>query len=331
MTFLDAAYEILKQESRSLHYAEIAQRALDAGLLDTRGQTPEATMGSRLYVDTKKRDSRFRRTGRGIFALAEPRQPDVIQRIDDLNRQTRRELKKRLLALEPEKFEVLIGELLLAIGFVEETVTVTKRTSDGGIDVRGLMRVGGVAEVHTAVQAKRWKRNVQAPVVRNLRGSLKVHEHGIIITTSGYPRGAKAEAVEEGKTRISLVDGDMLIDLLVTHEIGVTKDQKTLIALDDEWWGEVAVEPKQTRPSQHRPADVDYPIEVRGLVSSREIRAQLLGPDGHISMSGQEYGSPSAAGKVATGWKAVNGWSFWKYKDPQTGQWQPIDGIREKS
>jgi len=56
MTFLDAAYEILKQAGQPLHYTLIAQRALAAGLLDTRGQTPEATMGSRLYVDTKRPD-----------------------------------------------------------------------------------------------------------------------------------------------------------------------------------------------------------------------------------------------------------------------------------
>jgi restriction system protein len=51
MTFLDAAYEILKRAGQPLHYVEIASRALASGLLDTRGQTPEATMGSR----TKKR------------------------------------------------------------------------------------------------------------------------------------------------------------------------------------------------------------------------------------------------------------------------------------
>jgi hypothetical protein len=33
MTFLDAAYEILKQAGAPLHYADIASRALAAGLL----------------------------------------------------------------------------------------------------------------------------------------------------------------------------------------------------------------------------------------------------------------------------------------------------------
>lgn len=40
MNFLDAAYEILKQAGKPLHYIEITNRALSAGLLDTKGQTP---------------------------------------------------------------------------------------------------------------------------------------------------------------------------------------------------------------------------------------------------------------------------------------------------
>ncbi|MBU0495131.1 MAG: restriction endonuclease [Chloroflexi bacterium] len=71
MTFLDAAYEVLKQAGQPLHYADITARALAAGLLDPRGQTPDATMGSRLYVDIKRPDSRFRKVGRGVFGLAE--------------------------------------------------------------------------------------------------------------------------------------------------------------------------------------------------------------------------------------------------------------------
>jgi len=39
-----------------------------------------------------------------------------------------------------------------------------------------------------AGQVKRWKRNVQAPMVRQVRGSLGTHEQGLIITTSASAR-----------------------------------------------------------------------------------------------------------------------------------------------
>ena len=93
MTFLDTAFQILNQAGQPLHYSDITRRGLAAGLLDTTGQTPEATMGSRLYVDTKRPNSRFRRVSRGVFALAEAQSSDISQRIDSINRQTRGELR----------------------------------------------------------------------------------------------------------------------------------------------------------------------------------------------------------------------------------------------
>ena len=240
MTFLDAAYQVLRQAGQPLHYAEITARALAANLIDTKGQTPEATMGSRLYGDARRPGSRFRKVGKGTFALAEPRSPGIAQRIADLNQKTRAELHKRLQVMPADRFEALVGELLIALGFDESTVEVTSHSGDGGIDVRGVLRAGGITEFDAAVQVKRWKKNIQAPTVRELRGSLVVHEQGIMITTSGFSKGAQAEAIEPGKARVSLIDGEQLLELLIQYGIGVTEEQHTLLALDEEWWGEVA-------------------------------------------------------------------------------------------
>jgi restriction system protein len=244
MNFLDSAYQILKQVKEPLHYTKITQRALAAGILDTKGQTPEASMGSRLYVDTKRPGSRFRRVSRGVFGLAETQPGGIGQRINNLNRQTRTELRKRLAQMPPDRFEALVAELLLALGFDEETITVTSYGGDGGVDVRGVLNAAGLTQVNAAVQAKRWKRNIQAPAVQALRGSLTVHEQGIIITTSKFSKGAIAEAEAPGKARISLIDGEKLPDLLIRHRIGVTAEQHTVYSLDEEWWGDMAGEPE---------------------------------------------------------------------------------------
>jgi restriction system protein len=74
---------------------------------------------------------------------------------------------------------------LTAIGF--EEVEVTSRTKDGGIDVRGTLVVGDVIRTRLAVQVKRWKQNVQSPVIQQVRGSLGAHEQGLIITTTSSP------------------------------------------------------------------------------------------------------------------------------------------------
>jgi len=76
MTFLDAAHEILKQAGQPLHYREITRRALEQGLTESRGKTPEATMNAQLAVNIKRAaeggpSSRFVRVGRGVFGLRE--------------------------------------------------------------------------------------------------------------------------------------------------------------------------------------------------------------------------------------------------------------------
>ena len=106
----------------------------------------------------------------------------------------------------------------------------------------GSYRAAGLTEVDAAVQVKRWKGNVQAPTVTQLRGSLQVHQQGIIITTGGFSAGARKEASAPGKTHIGLIDGQELLDLLITHKVGVAERTLTVIALDDEYWGELAGE-----------------------------------------------------------------------------------------
>jgi restriction system protein len=332
MTFLDAAYEVLKGSPQPLHYTEIASRAKAADLLDSKGHTPEATMGSRLYVDTQQAGTRFRRVGRGVFGLKESPTGDIAHRIRALNQSTRVDLRRRLLQMPWDRFEGLIGELLIAIGFDEQTVVVTRHSGDGGIDVRGVLSAGGITAISAAVQVKRWKHNVQAPTVRELRGSLNVHEHGILITTSDYSSGARQEAEEIGRTRISLVNGEQLLDLLIARNIGVVEEQHTLISLDEEWWGELSGEPVGVEVGEEQsdsdiPA-VEYPLRIQAHIHGQTYQAELLDADGRVQFQGHDYSSPSAAGQIATGWKTCNGWALWRYHDAATGEWHSIDELR---
>jgi restriction system protein len=196
-------------------------------------------MASRLYIDTRQEGSRFVRAGRGLFGLAERQPRGIDAQVQQINLTTRAELRKRLLSMPPARFEALIGELLIQMGFDESTVRVTKRSGDGGIDVVGVYRAAGLTEVDAAVQVKRWKSNVRAPVVTQLRGSLQVHQQGIIITTSDFSKGARKEASASNKTHIGLIDGEQLLDLLIKHGVGVEEQTLRVISLDDEWWGEL--------------------------------------------------------------------------------------------
>ena len=70
-TFKQSAIEILKKAGTPLHSTEITRLALESGILETEGATPEATMNAQIVMDIKNKGegSDFVRTAPGIFAL----------------------------------------------------------------------------------------------------------------------------------------------------------------------------------------------------------------------------------------------------------------------
>lgn len=58
MTYLDAAYSILHAAGRPLRFEEITEAALGRKLISPQGLTPEATMASRLYIDSLQEGGR---------------------------------------------------------------------------------------------------------------------------------------------------------------------------------------------------------------------------------------------------------------------------------
>jgi hypothetical protein len=117
------------------------------------------------------------------------------------------EVRSKLLGVAPERFEHLIKDLLAQTGF--ESVSVTKYSQDGGIDVNAL---GGhemwpIRGLHLQVQAKRWLHTVGRKEVAELRGSLQPFARGAVVTTSHFSKAAMLEANESGKNPIVLIDG----------------------------------------------------------------------------------------------------------------------------
>ena len=336
MQFKDAAYEILKHAGGPLHYNEITERAMTAGILAYSGQTPHATMAALLYTDTLKPDSRFRRGDqKGTFALRAAPPSDIQQQINAIDSRVRKTLHARLLLMHPKKFENLIQSLLDAMGL--DKTTITTYSDDGGIDIRGVLNAENLSRIDVAVQAKRWKANVGANVVRELRGSLKVHEHGIVITPSDFTAKAIAEADEPGKTHISLINGEELVDLLIQRQVGVKQQEYIVPILDDEYWTEILGDELQESGEQHgkeptktkSKALLKFPLQIQATYKGQIYQAELLDTGGKVRYSGQVYDTPSAAAKaVAQKWKAVNGWDFWRYTSLETGKLLKIGTLK---
>jgi restriction system protein len=213
--------------------AVITETALKRGYLKTEGLTPEQTMYVQLMTDVKRRqqradEPRFAQYPNGIFGLAAWVKTGLEAEIAKHNREVKGDLLKRLRSMDAYDFEKLIGTLLSALGF--EDVVVTKRSGDGGIDVRGTFVANDIIRTEMAVQVKRWSRNVRAPDVRELRGSLDPPERGLLMTTSGYEKGAKTEASSTKRQPITLLGGEEIVDLLIEHQIGVKRGNPDLLS-----------------------------------------------------------------------------------------------------
>ena len=123
------------------------------------------------------------------------------------------ELIETMRSIEPVQFERLCQRLLRELGFVN--VEVTGRTNDGGIDGKGIFKLGEVLSYHVVFQAKRFKGSVSSSIVRDFRGGLSGRaEKGLILTTGSFTREAKKEAIRDGAIPIDLIDGNEFAERL---------------------------------------------------------------------------------------------------------------------
>jgi restriction system protein len=238
LSFADAAEHVLEKcaDKQPMHYRAIMAKILELALVKTQGQTPEATLYAQLMADVQRRSRRgdtprFARYGKGLWGLSSWTTGGLAYQIGEQNAEVRKQLLTRLLLMAPSDFEWLVRRLLVALGF--EDASVTGRSGDGGIDVRGTLVVGDVIRTRMAVQVKRWKANVQAPIVQQVRGSLGTHDQGLIITTSDFSAGARAEAERPNAVPVALMNGTQLVKLLVEHSIGVRRAPYELLELGE--------------------------------------------------------------------------------------------------
>ena len=238
-SFTDSAQKVLEQfaDRQPMHYRVITDKAVEMSWLSSKGKTPEASMYAQILTSIKRsrrrsEQPRFTQHGKGFVGLSKWMATGLALEIEKHNKKVRRELHKKLLEMDWDAFEDLVARLLSEMGF--EEIEVTSRAKDGGIDVRGTLLVGDVIRTRMAVQVKRWKHNIPAPIVQQVRGSLEVHEQGLIITTSNFSKGAREEATKPNATPVALMNGEQLVVLLVENGVGVERRSHDLIELEDE-------------------------------------------------------------------------------------------------
>lgn len=163
-------------------------------------------------------------------AEAEPASKKTPHEILESGYQTLRselaaELLQRVKESSPAFFERLVVELLLKMGYGGSRADAGKamgKTGDGGID--GIIKEDRLGLDFIFIQAKCWTdKTVGRPDVQQFAGALAGHgaTKGIFITTTQFTKEATRYAAGLRNSKIVLIDGEDLAELMIDHGIGV--------------------------------------------------------------------------------------------------------------
>lgn len=139
----------------------------------------------------------------------------------------RKTLAAELLELVKNKpalfFERLVLQVMQRLGYgslLKEPTEHLGGSGDGGLD--GLVKEDKLGLDVIYVQAKRWDSPVGAKTVREFLGALDQAgaKKGVLITTSTFTKDARAPLGKTDK-KIALIDGQMLAELMIDHDLGV--------------------------------------------------------------------------------------------------------------
>jgi restriction system protein len=136
------------------------------------------------------------------------------------------EVYDALLKVSPSFFERTVVDLLRAMGYGGSdfhSAQLLGRSGDGGID--GAIKEDKLGLDTIYVQAKKWApdRSVGEPEIRDFIGALQLNNarKGVFFTTSKFTEAARSAAAR-AQSRVVLIDGSALADLMVVHGVGVS-------------------------------------------------------------------------------------------------------------
>jgi len=131
---------------------------------------------------------------------------------------------ERIKAISSSAFEKLVVELLVKMGYggsIKDAGQATRKGKDEGID--GIIKEDKLGLGIIYVQAKKWENVVGRPEIQKFVGALAGQgaKKGIFITTSYFSSDALAY-IPRNETKIVLIDGKNLAQLMIDYNLGVT-------------------------------------------------------------------------------------------------------------
>lgn len=159
--------------------------------------------------------------------------PELISPIEAKSLLMHEVVIERILGQDAEFFELLVADLLRAMGFDAKH---SGKSGDGGVDAEGVLDMGGLAQIDLKVQAKRYAgAKINGSVIISFRGSVPNSSQGAFITTSDYSKSAREAAQDPKFKRVNLINGRQLVDLLAEHWDELSPEIKAPLGLQKSW------------------------------------------------------------------------------------------------
>jgi len=142
-------------------------------------------------------------------------------------------IKDKLMRLDWDEMQHLVAGILRAMGY---KTRVTPAGSDRGRDIIASPDGLGLEHPRIFVEVKHRKGTMGAPEVRKFMGGRDPqNDRCLYVSTGGFTNEARYEA-ERAKFPLTLVDADMLVELLVEHYDEVDTETRTLVPLRKTYW-----------------------------------------------------------------------------------------------
>jgi restriction system protein len=151
------------------------------------------------------------------------------------------ELLLKIKSCSPSFFESLVVELLVKMGYggtIHEAGKSIGRSGDEGID--GIIKEDRLGLDIIYIQAKRWENVVGRPEIQKFVGALAGQgaKKGVFITTAKFSQDAR-DYQPKNETKIVLIDGVQLADLMIDYNLGVTTSNTFSVKrIDNDYFGE---------------------------------------------------------------------------------------------
>jgi len=175
------------------------------------------------FVEFQKPKEKQRATKEDDQDVPETPEEQIEIAFQQVNQDLANDLLDSVKGCTPLFFERLVIDLLVRMGYGgtrKDAGQAIGKSGDEGID--GIIKEDRLGLDIVYIQAKKWDSVVGRPEIQKFAGALQGQraKKGIFITTSAFTTNAK-EYVSLIDSKIVLIDGEELAQLMIDHNIGV--------------------------------------------------------------------------------------------------------------